>query len=144
MLFDSTYDRYPDIPNSSVAMLPQNPYTGLTAALNDLHESKAEAHEEDYPIPSDRVLENAERLLKAMYHISPRRYEVYPTPDGEIAIDAPGSYNRSVLLLCDSQGGVLCLVNIDCNHRRARYSSSEGLPDGFIREALTNLESEAN
>ena len=111
----------------------------LTAALNDLHESKAEAHEEGYPIPSDKALENAERLLKAMYRISPRRYEIYPTPDGEIAIDAPGGYNRSVLLLCDSQGGALCLVNINGNHRRARYSSSERLPDGFACEALADV-----
>ena len=44
----------------------------LTSALNDLHESKVEAHEEGNPIPSDKALGNAERLLKAMYHISPR------------------------------------------------------------------------
>ena len=87
---------------------------------------------------------NAERLLKELYNISPRYFEVYPTPDGEIAIDAPGGYNRSVLLLCDSQGGALCLVNIDGNHRRARYSSSESLPDSFVREALADLESEAD
>ncbi len=108
----------------------------LATALNDLHESKSEAREEGYPIPSERALENAERLLKAMYRISPRHFEVYPTPDGEIAIDAPGGYNRSALLLCDSQGGALCLVNMNGNHRRARYSSSERLPDRFIREAL--------
>lgn len=127
----------------SVAALPQAHNVELTAALNDLQESKSEAHEVGYPIPSDKVLENSERLLKAMYRISPRRYEVYPTPDGEIAIDAPGGYNRSVLLLCDSQGGVLCLVNMNGNHRRARYSSSERLPDGFVREALADLESKA-
>ncbi len=111
----------------------------LVSILGDLSESKAEAHEEGYPIPSDKVLEDAERLLKAMYSISPRRFEVYPTPDGEIAIDAPGGYNRSVLLLCDSQGGVLCLVNMNGNHHRARYSSSERLPDGFVREALLEM-----
>lgn len=128
----------------SVATLPQADDVELTAALSDLHESKAEAHEEGYPIPFDKVLENAEHLLNAMYRISPRRYEVYPTLDGEIAIDAPGGYNRSVLLLCDSQGGALCLVNINGNHRRAWYSSSKSLPDGFIREALADLESEAD
>ena len=108
----------------------------LAEALSDLNEASAEAREEGYPMPSDAALEDAGRVLKAMYRISPRRYEVYPTPDGEIAIDAPGGYSRSVLLLCDSQGGALCLVNMNGNHRRARYSSSERLPDGFIREAL--------
>ena len=126
----------------SLATLPQAHDVELTAALNDLHESKVEAHEEGNPIPSDKALEYAERILKAMYCISPRRYEVYPTPDGEIAIDAPGGYNCSVLLLCDSQGGALCLVNMNGNHRRARYSSSEKLPDGFVREALAELEAE--
>ena len=46
----------------------------------------------------------------------------------------------SVILLCDSNGGALCLVNMNGKHRRARYSSAEILPDGFLREALTELE----
>ncbi len=128
-------------PYSSVTTFPQVPDSELAQALSDLHESSAEAREEGYPIPSDEALENAERLLNAMYYISPRRFEVYPTPDGESAIDAPGGYNRSVLLLCDSEGGALCLVNINGNHRRARYSSSKSLPDYFVREALADLES---
>ncbi len=116
----------------------------LISLLVDLREASDEAREEGYPIPSEMALHNAERLLKELYNASPRHFEVYPTPDGEIAIDAPGGYNRSVLLLCDSQGGALCLVNINGNHRRARYSSSERLPDGFIHEALTDLKSEAD
>ena len=40
-----------------------------------------------------------ERLLKAMYEITPRRFEVYPTPDCEIATDAP-------------DGGALYLANL--------------------------------
>lgn len=128
-------------PHSAIATFPQVPDSELAETLRDLHESRAEAREEDYPIPSDTALENAERLLNAMYRISPRRFEVYPTPDGEIAIDAPGGHNRSVLILCDSQGGALCLVNMDGDHRRARYSTSRRLPDGFVREALADLES---
>ena len=126
----------------SAATLPQAPDAELATALNDLYESKSEACEEGYPIPSNEAIENAKRFLKAMHRISPRRFEVYPTPDGEIAIDAPGGYNRSVLLLYDSQGGALCLVNMNGNHRRARYSNSDSLPDGFIREALADLETE--
>ena len=49
----------------------------------------------------------------------------------EIAIDAPGGHGRSVLLLCDSEGGTLCLVNMNGNHRRARYDTTNTLPDGF-------------
>lgn len=111
----------------------------LRDALNDLEEVSAEAREEEFPIPSDLALANARRLLLAMYKLSPRRFEVYPTPDGEVAIDAPGGRGRSVVLLCDSNGGALCLVNMDGRHRRARYSDTGSLPDGFVREALDEV-----
>ena len=112
----------------------------LTEALYDLRNARDEAREEGFPVPSDTALQNAEVLLKEVYGISPRRFEVYPTPDGEIAIDAPGGPGRSVLLLCGSEGGALCLVNMSGDHRRARYSTTETLPDGFVREALIELE----
>ena len=111
----------------------------LTEALYDLQNASDEAREEGFPVPTT-ALQNSEILLKEMYWISPRRFEVYPTPDGEIAIDAPGGHGRSVLLLCGSEGGALCLVNMSGEHRRARYSTTETLPDGFVREALTELE----
>lgn len=111
----------------------------LRDALNDLDEAATEAREEEFPVPSDLALANARRLLLAMYKLSPRRFEVYPTPDGEIAIHAPGARGRSVLLLCDSDGGALCLVNMDGKHRRARYSDTDSLPDGFVREALDEV-----
>ena len=113
--------------------------TELYHALDDLYQVTHEAREEGFPLPSNIALENAERLLKEMYVISPRRFEVYPTPDGEVAIDAPGGYGRSVLLLCDSEGGALCLVNMNGDHRRARYSTTNILPDGFVCEALADL-----
>lgn len=108
----------------------------LNDALSDLHEASDEARDEGFPEPSEIALKNAERLLKAVYGISPRRFEVYPTPDGEIAIDAPDGQGRSVILLCDSEGGALCMVNLNGHHRRARHSTTETLPDGFIHEAF--------
>lgn len=112
----------------------------LRDALRDLDQAKDEAREDGFPAPSGKALESARRLLYAMHRISPRRFEVYPTPDGEIAIDAPGGPGRSVLLLCDSDGAALCLVNMNGAHRRARYSDTRGLPDGFVRGALAELE----
>lgn len=111
----------------------------LRDALHDLDGVVAEAGEEQFPAPSKAALANARRLLPAMYRISPRRYEVYPTPDGEVAIDAPDGQGRSVVLLCESDGGALCLVNMAGAHRRARYSVADRLPDGFVREALAEL-----
>lgn len=112
----------------------------LHDALRDLDEARDEALEEDFPVPSNTALAHARTILCAVYECSPRRYEVYPTPDGEVAIDASGGFGRSVLLLCESEGGVLCLVNMNGSHRRARYSDAKGLPDGFVHEALAELE----
>ncbi len=112
----------------------------LRDALRDLDEAKDEAREEELPAPSDAALENTRRLLHAMYRILPRRFEVYPMPDAEIAIHVPGGPGRSVLLLCGSDGGALCSVNMNGAHRRARYSETRGLPDGFVRDALAELE----
>ncbi len=118
---------------------PNRADTRLEDALQDLHEAREEAREEEFPEPSGTAIANAERLLRAMYEISPQRFEVYPTPDGEIAIDAPGGYGESVLLLCESSGGALCMVDVNGEHRRARYGSTRTLPDGFIGEALREL-----
>lgn len=122
------------------AELAGDHYPDLRDALCDLNGVPDEAREEGLPVPSDTALRNAQRLLHDMHRISPRRFEIYPTPDGEVAIDAPGGFGRSVLLLCDSHGGALCSVNMDGAHRRARYSDSRRLPDGFVREALAELE----
>ena len=111
----------------------------LSEALSDLGEVGQESQEEGFPTPSDVAIENVDRLLNEMYQILPRRFEVYPTPDGEIAIDALGGYGRSVILLCDSAGGALCLVNMDGNHRSKRYPNANTLPDEFLHEALIEL-----
>ena len=116
----------------------------LNDALCDLRDASDDASEEGFPAPSDLALGNAERLLSEMYGISPRRFEVYPTPDGEIAVDAPGGCGRSVLLLCDSKGGALCLVNMNGHQRCARYATTERLPDSFVRKALAGLTHESD
>lgn len=113
--------------------------TELTEALQELQEVTADAKEDGLKVPSEVAFANAERLLKAMYHISPRRYGVYPEPDGYIAIDARGANGRIAVVMCGSDGGVLCLVTIDDEPRRARYYTARKLPDGFIREALHDL-----
>ena len=130
-------DAFSDLLKTTIANMPD---MQLLDALHDWKGVKREAVEEEFPIPTDIALENSRRMLIGMYSISPRRFEVYPTPDGEIAIDASGGFRRSVLLLCDSDGGALCLVNINGEFRRARYSDTDKLPDGFIREALVELE----
>ena len=114
----------------------------LEEALQDLQEVPADAKEEGMAVPTEVAFANTKRLLRAMYRVSPRRYGVYPAPDGCIAIDARGTNGRIAVVMCDSDGGVLCLVTIDNEERRARYSTARHLPDGFIREALQDLGAE--
>lgn len=111
----------------------------LAAALADLDGAIDEASEEEFRLPSRSTVAEARRILRQLYGLSPRRFEVYPTQDGEIALDAHGD-RSSVILLLDPGGAALCLVNIGGDHRRARYSSLKNLPDGFIREALADLD----
>lgn len=111
----------------------------LEEALQELAEVTAYAEEDGLDVPANVAFANADRLLKAMFRISPRRFGVYPMPDGYIAIDARGSNNGIVVVMCGSDGSVLCLVTIAGESRRARYSTASELPDGFIREALAAL-----
>ena len=111
----------------------------LEDALQDLREARDEAREEGFPEPSETAIASAERLLRAMYVIAPQRFEIYPTPDGAIAVDAPGGYGRSFVVFCEATGGALCMLNLDDEHRSARYDATRTLPDGFVREALTEL-----
>ena len=115
------------------------PPQDLEAALADLRLVPAEAEEEGYPPPTPLALSNAERILRGMYALFPVRLEAYPTPDGEVAVVAPGNRRSSAMVLCRSDGGALCMVNMDGEHRRARCSSADKLPDGFLRDALVEL-----
>lgn len=115
----------------------------LEDALADLKSSPDEARDEDLPIPSNKALQNGEHVLRAVYSMWPRRFEVYPMPNGEVAIDAPAGPGRSILILCDSEGGALCSVNFDRTHRRAHYSNARVLPDGFLRDAIRDMTANA-
>lgn len=113
----------------------------LSGAKQELARLADEAREEGYPVPSDLAFENARRLLPEICQLTPRPVAVYADPDDGIVIDISGGFGRSVGLYCESGGGALCMVNLDGEHRRARYDNTRTLPDGFIREALAELES---
>ena len=112
----------------------------LAAAQQEPAEVADAACEEGYPVPSELAFGNARRLLPEICRLTPRSIAVYPTPDDEICIDIYGGFGPSVLMLCESDGGALCSVNLDGEHRRAHYDTTRTLPDGFIREALAELE----
>ena len=125
----------------SRADLPQSAADGpndhvFSIALTDLREAADYAREEGFPTPSNSAISNAGRLLQEIHKIFPLHLEVYPTPDGEIAIHAPNGRGHSVVLLCDSNGEVLCLANLESEHRRRSYPTTNALPDKFMRQAL--------
>ena len=123
-----------------VAASIESPFaTDLFASLRDFDDLPMEADEEGFPQPSPLALTTARRLLHDIYRLRPSRLDVYPTPDGEVALAIRGSHRRSVLILCGSDGRVLCSVNLDGNHRRASYDDAVSLPDGFVREAVHDL-----
>ena len=131
--------------NQMSVVSPKGPVAGTVAvpdelkeALEDLQDTPQEAADAGFPPPTQTAKANAARLIRAMYGIQACRFEVYPTADGEVAIDA-GVPNRSVILLCEAAGGALCLANTGATHRRAHYSDASQLPDGFLREALAEL-----
>lgn len=111
----------------------------LADALRDLHEINDEADEEGISPPSETAIANSDRLIRAIYDIVPRQYLVELLPEGVIAITIPGGFRCSVMLLCESAGGVLCSVNMNGEHRRKRYPHAYQLPDKFMREALSEL-----
>ena len=110
----------------------------LKEALQDLEDALHEANDEGFPPPTEIARTNAARLIRTMYGIHACRFEVYPTVDGEVAMDASAA-DYSVVLLCEADGGALCLANTGATHRRAHYSDADQLPDGFLREALAEL-----
>ena len=114
----------------------------LAQALEELDQVVDEAQSEGYKIPSSIAIYNAEYIVKCIYDDLLHPVQVYPMPDGEVAIDVTNDEGSSVLILCCSDGGTLCFVNINGNQRRAHYSNSDALPDGFMREALEELQQE--
>ena len=111
----------------------------LANALRDLQEINDEADEEGMLPPSELAIANADRLIREIYDILPCQYLVELLPDGVIAITIPGGFRCSVMLLCESEGGALCSVNMNGENRRKRYPQANQLQDIFLREALSEL-----
>ncbi len=111
----------------------------LAEILKGLEEADSEASEEGFPEPSSAAKTTAERLIRKTYALSPRRLEVYPMPDAEIAVDIPCGHGKSVVLFCNSRGEVLCSTNKNGNHRRMRFSGADALTDDFVLEVLADM-----
>ena len=114
----------------------------LADALRDLQEINDEAEEEGMPPPSELAIANADRLIRAIYDILPCQYLVELLPEGVIAITVPSGFRCSAMLLCESEGGILCSVNMNGKLQRNRYTHVDQLPDRFLHDALSKLRRE--
>ena len=120
---------------------PDDPWD-LTSAIADVQRVTQWAREDDCEIPTPFAQSNAEQVLRDMYRIVPRRVDVYPMPDGEIALDARWIRGSSVIVLCEPAGSLLCLVNVDGRREHKRYPSVVSMrSDLFLESALHELES---
>ena len=126
--------------NKALRNRPRPPHPDLYDALRELYEVQEDARKEGFPVPDYPAIEVCRRLLEDMYRISPRRYEVYPTPEGEIAIEGSGSQEQWLLFFYELSGGVLCISGgPGRDDRYKRYPSADRLPDAFLRQALRRL-----
>ena len=116
-------------------------------ALQEIEDIVRVASESGYELPDQKAIDNAIRLLHAIpsdFHLIQNGVDipepmVYPTQDREVAIHMSRELGQSVIVLCDSNGGMLCLAGIDGNRRRAYYRKAQQHVDGFLRDALRDL-----
>lgn len=127
------------VPGRIAALSEHDRRTSLRDALQDLKEVAEEAECKEFSAPSVTAIRNADRLLRIMHDVLPLRYEVYPDPDGEIAIHAVGDRECSILVLCESPGSALCMIDIREMRYRKRYATVDVLPDPLLRAALAAL-----
>ncbi len=118
---------------------PMAPTIGYEQFANDL---LIEAEDENYEPPSKTALTNAYRLWR--YFDLDERADVYSTSNREVAVNVSGGYRKGLLLLFGSDGSALILLTIDGVHRRAHYDLAPNRVDGFIRDALRDLQRAAS
>lgn len=97
---------------------------------------QSDATESGNSMPSQSVVDETKRIVIGLRPHLPATTDVYTMEGGEIAVEVFGKQGRGFLLVCEPAGGALCAITIDNVSRRARYESSNTLPDGFLREGL--------
>ena len=112
----------------------------LNAALTDLAEVKEEALADGFLEPTEDAVHCAERLLRRSYKFIPQRYEIYPMPEGEVALDPPSGFKQSILFLCRPDGSVHCMLYLNGVHETFTFESEQVLPEQFLRETLLRLQ----
>ena len=111
----------------------------LEEALSDLALVIDEARENDWALPSVSAQESADRILRDLYDFSPRRFEAYSMPKGNISVVAKGLRSHWVLLSIEPNGRALCVVCINGEESHEHYDDTDHLPDDFMRNAIGRI-----
>ena len=119
-----------------VAVVPEM----LQEALDALADIRTVAREEDCEEPSESAIANARILIREMFALSERTYDVYPMSGGEIAIDV-GNRGRRIGVFCYADGKVQYVVLLDDERHDIRTDGVNDFPTALLMQALNRLES---
>ena len=90
-------------------------------------------------IPPPQVIEEARRIVSALRYQIPVDTDIYTSGDGRVEVEVSGATGYGLSLICEPGGSALCLIAAKNASRRARYSNSSELPDGFLLKGLTDV-----
>ncbi len=132
------------IASSAAQQLP-NPVSWRAAlllkaqSLDEFAELDARAEEMrlDKPDPSCKATGRA--LLEKLCDIYPADYCVFPSDGQKIMISASRGKGNSFLIVLKPEGKISCFLEAKGRSKHKIYSSAQGLPDDFFREALHPL-----
>lgn len=104
-----------------------------------------EAEECGYHDLDDKVLALAKILFPEVLSRYRGMFDIYPTEDGEIVLDAyvrGDKHYSSVLLICRPDGQVLCSVDVGNNTEGELFSGDDVCVNPFIKQAFSDLQKE--
>jgi hypothetical protein len=111
----------------------------LEAALEELSNIREHAEEEGSEEPTQQAIDNAGVVLRSMYGISPRRYDIYPMGQGEVVIDGGGPTGRCVVF-CYPDGRILYIGRIGNDRISEPRPDAKDIPVRFLEQSLQQLD----
>ncbi len=104
-----------------------------------------ECEEEGLKLFSEKARENARQILKAVYNKFPDyQYDIYAAEDQEIAIHCFYQKGKSLLILCDSNGGAAYFWTSERQNSRFRCDSIKDFPYDLLWQKLTEFDAKKN
>lgn len=118
-------------------MLQSDP--NLDEALMDLYSVRRKAEAAQEVIPSEALVARADRILRAMHKMDPRRYLVYGMQEGDVVIDADTMRGTKLSVICSDDGPTRCMFYHDGKLRKKPYDEDAKIEDDeFIKDGLMN------